>query len=147
MLLLCGGDKRTQDADVKRAKKLAGDWRQQGKAKPTAQPKVSKKRCSMGKRKSKVTVSRYDSADYLKTEEDMAAYLEACLEEAPDDASYLAAALGTIARARGMVQLSRDTGISRDGLYKALSKDGNPTFDTVLKVMRALGLRFEAKAA
>jgi probable addiction module antidote protein len=60
----------------------------------------------MAKRKGKVTVSRYDSADYLKTEEDMAAYLEACLEEAPDDASYLAAALGTIARARGMVQLS-----------------------------------------
>jgi probable addiction module antidote protein len=101
----------------------------------------------MAKRNSKVTVSRYDSADYLKTEEDMAAYLEACLQEAPDDASYLAAALGTIARARGMVQLARDTGISRDGLYKALSKDGNPTFDTVLKVMRALGLRFEAKAA
>ena len=97
--------------------------------------------------KSKVTVSRNDSADYLKTEQDMAAYLEACLEAAPDDASHLAAALGTIARARGMVQLSRDTGISRDGLYKALSKDGNPTFDTVLKVMRALGLRFDAKAA
>jgi probable addiction module antidote protein len=100
----------------------------------------------MVKQKSKASVSRYGSADYLKTGKDMAAYLEACLEEAPDDASYLAAALGTIARARGMVQLSRDTGITRDGLYKALSKDGNPTFDTVLKVMRALGLRFGAKA-
>jgi len=99
------------------------------------------------KRKNTVTVSRYDSADYLKTEQDMAAYLEACLEEAPDDAAFLAQALGTIARARGMMQLSRDTGISRDGLYKALSKDGNPRLDTVLKVMHALGLRFTAKAA
>lgn len=100
------------------------------------------------KQKSAVTtVSRYDSADYLKSEADMAAYLEACLEEAPDDAAYLAAALGTIARARGMMQLARDTGISRDGLYKALSKDGNPTFDTVLKVMHALGLKFTARAA
>jgi probable addiction module antidote protein len=77
----------------------------------------------------------------------MAAYLQACLEEAPDDAAFLAAALGTIARARGMMQLSRDTGISRDGLYKALSKDGNPRLDTVLKVMRALGLKFTAQAA
>ncbi|HTY49881.1 MAG TPA: addiction module antidote protein [Steroidobacteraceae bacterium] len=99
------------------------------------------------KRNSTVAVSRYDSADYLKTEQDMVAYLQACLEEAPDDAAFLAAALGTIARARGMMQLSRDTGISRDGLYKALSKDGNPTLDTVLKVMRALGLKFTAKAA
>jgi probable addiction module antidote protein len=99
------------------------------------------------KRKSTVTFSRYDSADYLKTEADMAAYLQACLEEAPDDAAFLAAALGTIARARGMMQLSRDTGISRDGLYKALSKDGNPRLDTVLKVMRALGLKFTAQAA
>jgi probable addiction module antidote protein len=78
----------------------------------------------------------------------MAAYLEACLEEAPDDASYLAAALRyNCTRPACMVQLSRDAGISRDGLYKALSKDGNPTFDSVLKVVRALGPRFEAKAA
>lgn len=99
------------------------------------------------KRKSAVTVSRYDSADYLKSEGDMAAYLEACLEEAPDDAAFLAAALGTIARARGMVQLARDTGISRDGLYKALSKDGNPSLATVLKVVRALGLKLVPQAA
>ena len=70
----------------------------------------------------------------------MAACLEACLEEAPGRCSRHD-------RARGMMQLARDTGISRDGLYKALPKDGNPTFDNVLKVMRALGLRFEAKAA
>ncbi len=99
------------------------------------------------KRKSTMTVSRYDSADYLHTEEDMAAYLEACLEEAPDDAAFLADALGTIARARGMMQLSRDTGISRDGLYKALSKDGNPSLATVLKVLRALGLKFTPQVA
>lgn len=99
------------------------------------------------KRKTTVTVSRYDSADYLKSEADMAAYLEACLEEAPDDAAFLAAALGTIARARGMVQLARDTGISRDGLYKALSKDGNPSLATVLKVIRALGLKLTPQVA
>lgn len=99
------------------------------------------------KRKHTVEVSRYDSADYLKSEADMAAYLEAALEEAPEDAAFLAAALGTIARARGMVQLSRDTGISRDGLYKALSKDGNPSLATVLKVIRALGLKFTPQVA
>jgi probable addiction module antidote protein len=91
--------------------------------------------------------SRYDTADYLKSEEDMVAYLEACLEEAPDDPALIAAALGDIARARGMVRLAKDTGLTREGLYKALSKDGNPSLGTVLKVMKALGLRFEAKAA
>ena len=95
----------------------------------------------------KVTFSRYDVADYLESEEDMAAYLEACIEEAGDDAAYIAAALGDIARARGMAQLSKDTGISREGLYKALSADGNPSLATVLKVMKALGLKFTAKAA
>lgn len=99
------------------------------------------------KRQSTVTVSHYDSADYLKSEEDMAAYLEAALEEAPTDAAFLASAIGTIARARGMVQLARDTGISRDGLYKALSKNGNPSLDTILKVLHALGLKFTAQAA
>ncbi|MGB6451010.1 MAG: addiction module antidote protein [Steroidobacteraceae bacterium] len=99
------------------------------------------------KRTRTIEVSRYDSADYLKSEADMAAYLDACLEEAPEDAAFLAAAIGTIARARGMVQLSRDTGISRDGLYKALSKDGNPSLATVLKVLRALGLKLVPQAA
>jgi probable addiction module antidote protein len=97
------------------------------------------------KRRTKETFSRWDAADYLKSEADMAAYLEACLEEAPDDPAFLAAALGDIARAHGMVQLAKETGITRDGLYKALSKDGNPTFGTVLKVMRALGLTFVPK--
>lgn len=95
----------------------------------------------------KVTFSRYDVADYLESEEDMAEYLEACMEEAGDDAAYIAAALGDIARARGMGQLAKDTGISREGLYKALSADGNPSLGTVLKVVRALGLKLIPKVA
>jgi probable addiction module antidote protein len=91
--------------------------------------------------------SRYDVADYLKSEEDLAAYLDACMEEAGDDASHIAAALGDIARARGMAQLAKDTGISREGLYKALSPDGNPSLATVLKVVKALGLKLSTKVA
>ncbi len=95
----------------------------------------------------KVKFSRYDVVDYLKSEEDMAGYLEACMEEAGDDAAYIAAALGDIARARGMGQLAKDTGISREGLYKALSADGNPSLGTVLKVVRALGLKLIPRVA
>jgi probable addiction module antidote protein len=91
--------------------------------------------------------SRYDVVDYLKTEKDIAGYLEACMEEAGDDAAYIAAALGDIARARGMAQLAKDTGISREGLYKALSPDGNPSLATVLKVVKALGLKLTTKVA
>jgi probable addiction module antidote protein len=84
--------------------------------------------------------SRYDSADYLKTEADIAAYLEAAAEEG-DDPAFLARALGVVARSRNMSQLSRDTGISREGLNKALSGEGNPTLATVMKVAKALGVR------
>lgn len=91
--------------------------------------------------------SRYDVVDYLKSEEDIAAYLDACIEEAGDDAAYIAAALGDIARARGMAQLAKDTGISREGLYKALSAEGNPSLATVLKVVKALGLRLTTTVA
>jgi probable addiction module antidote protein len=84
--------------------------------------------------------SKWDSAEHLKTEEDIAVYWEACLEEAQDDAAFITAALGTIARARGMSLLAHDTGLTREGLYKALSPDGNPEFATVMKVIRALGL-------
>ncbi|CAM3746043.1 addiction module antidote protein [Polaromonas hydrogenivorans] len=94
---------------------------------------------------SKTQTTPYDSAEYLKTEEDIAAYFEACLEEAGDDAAFLAKALGTIARARGMTQLAKDTGLGRESLYKALSGQGNPSFATILKVMRALGLRLAAQ--
>jgi probable addiction module antidote protein len=85
--------------------------------------------------------SRYDTADYLKSEEDMIDYLEAVMEEAGDDPALIAAALGSIARAHGMVQLAKDTGLTREGLYKALSPEGNPNLGTVMKVMRALGMR------
>jgi probable addiction module antidote protein len=90
-----------------------------------------------------VKFSRYDTADYLKTEEDIAAYLEAVMEDG--DPSLIAAALGDIARARNVSQLARDVGMSREGLYKALSGEGNPTFATITKVAKALGLRFTLK--
>ena len=99
------------------------------------------------KRRKKEVFSQWDAADYLKSEEDMAAYLEACLEESPDDPALVAAALGDIARARGMVQLAKKTGLTREGLYKALSKDGNPSLGTVLKVLKALGLKFIPQVA
>ena len=88
--------------------------------------------------------SRWDSADYLKTEEDIDLYFEACVSEDPGDGSLIRNALGTIARARGMSQLARDTGLAREGLYKALSPDGNPEFATVMKVIKALGLKLSA---
>ncbi len=85
---------------------------------------------------------KWDSAEHLKTDEDIALYLEACLEEAGDDAAFIAKALGTIARAKGMTQLAKDTGLGRESLYKALSGEGNPSFATILKVARSLGLEF-----
>ena len=99
------------------------------------------------KRKVRVTLQPYDTADYLKSEADVVAYLEACMDEAGDDPAFIAQALGTIARARGMSRLARKTGLTREGLYKALSKDSNPSFGTVLKVMRALGLKFTPEIA
>lgn len=93
----------------------------------------------MARRKEKF--SRYDAAEYLKTEEDIAAYLEAVIEEAGDDVSLIAIALGNIARARSMTQLAEAAGMTREGLYKALSATGNPSFATVLKVTRALGIK------
>jgi probable addiction module antidote protein len=84
----------------------------------------------------------WDSAEYLKTEADIAAYLDACFEEGGDDPAFLAHALGVAARARNMSQLARDSGLTREGLYKALSRDGNPSFGTVLKVADAMGYRF-----
>ena len=93
------------------------------------------------------TFSRYDTADYLKTEEDIAHYMEAVMEEGGDDANLIAHALGDVARARNMSQLARDTGLTREGLYKALSGDGNPSFATVLKVANALGLQLHFEPA
>lgn len=99
------------------------------------------------KRSKKVNFSRWDAADYLSSEADMVAYLQACLEEAPDDPALLAAALGDIARARGMMGLAKATGMTREGLYKALSRDGNPSLGTVLKVVKALGLKLTPQVA
>jgi probable addiction module antidote protein len=96
----------------------------------------------------KVTkTTTFDVAEHLRTPEDMAAYLDAWLENAPDDAAGIARALGDIARAKGMTQVALHAGLSRESLYKALSEDGNPSFATVLKVARALGVRLHAKAA
>lgn len=84
----------------------------------------------------------WDSAEYLKSEADITAYLDACFEEAGDDPAFLTHALGVAARARNMSQLARDSGLTREGLYKALSAEGNPSFGTVLKVADAMGYRF-----
>jgi probable addiction module antidote protein len=89
----------------------------------------------------------YDVAEQLRTPEEMAAYLDAWLEEAPEDAPGIARALGEIARAKGMAQVARDAGLSRESLYKALGEHGNPSFATVLKVAKALGVRFHAQVA
>jgi probable addiction module antidote protein len=84
---------------------------------------------------------RWDAANYLKSEEDMAAYLEAAMEEAPDDAAYITAVLNDIARARGIMKLANDAGMTRAGLYKALAPGSKPSFETVVKISKALGLR------
>jgi probable addiction module antidote protein len=89
----------------------------------------------------------YDVAEHLRTPEEMAAYLDACLAECDGDASIVAKALGDIARAKGMAALARETGLGRESLYKALSVDGNPQLDTVLKVAKALGLTLSVRPA
>lgn len=94
-----------------------------------------------------VRTTPYDVAQHLRTPEEMAAYLDAWLDEAPDDAAGIARALGDIARAKGMAQVARETGLSRESLYRALGGSGNPSFATVLKVAKALGLRLHAEAA
>jgi probable addiction module antidote protein len=92
--------------------------------------------------------ARYDSADYLKTPEDVAEYLVAAFEDGGDDAAYMAHVIGIAARAHGgMTKLAKETGMTRAGLYKALSKDGNPSFDTIIKAMRVLGVRLVPQLA
>ncbi len=99
------------------------------------------------KRTPNVKTSGYDVAEHLRTPEEMAAYLDGWLDEAPDDVSGIARALGAIARAKGMSLVAKEAGLSRESLYRALSADGNPSFATVLKVARALGVRLHAQAA
>jgi probable addiction module antidote protein len=93
---------------------------------------------------SKTLTSSYDVAEHLRTPEEMALYLNACIEEADGDATFIAKALGDIARARGMSQVAKDSGLSRESLYKALSGERAPSFDTILKVTKALGVKLHA---
>jgi probable addiction module antidote protein len=96
----------------------------------------------MATRKSKPgKLTAYDSADYIRSPEELAEYLAAAFEEGGDDPAYMTHVIGVAARAYGMMQLAKDSGLSRESLYKALSKDGNPSLATIVKVMRALGVR------
>ena len=126
------GDERTQSQDVKTALRLARNL----------QVEIMTKTKTMAK----TVTSPYDVAEHLRTPEEMAAYLEACMEEADGDAAFIARALGDIARAKGMSQVASDAGLSRESLYKALSGERNPTLDTVLRVVGALGLKLRAEA-
>lgn len=121
IIILAGGDKRTQDRDIKTALDLAQDLWEVTMATINTHP--------------------WDASDHLKTKEDIAAYLEAALEDG--DPNLIVAALGDIARSQGMTQIARETGLGRESLYKALSIDGNPEFATVLKVVQSLGLRLQ----
>lgn len=92
-------------------------------------------------------LTKFDAVDHLRTEEDIASYLAAAMDEGGDDAEYIAAVLGDIAKARGIMSLAEATGITRAGLYKALGEGGNPSFATILKVTRALGLKLVPQRA
>ena len=92
----------------------------------------------------RTTTMRYDVSEHLRTPAEMAAFLEACFEDANGDSALIAKALGDIARAKGMTQVARDAGVSRESLYKALSGDRSPDFSTILKVVGALGLKLHA---
>ena len=126
VILLASGDKRTQSKDMEAAIEMAKQLEE------TAMTELKLK--------------KWDVVEQLKTDEDMALYLDACMEEDPGDGSLIRAALGDVARAKGMSQLARDTGLAREGLYKALSAEGNPEFSTIMKVMRALGVKLHVEA-
>jgi len=98
-------------------------------------------------RRSVTRTTKFDVADHLRTPEEMAAYLDVWLDEAPEDVAGIARALGDVARAKGMAQVAKDAGLSRESLYRALSNNGNPSLATVLKVAKALGIRLHAAAA
>lgn len=105
---------------------------------------ATKRKTAVSKREA---TTRYDSADYLRNREEIAAYLEAAFEEGGDDPAFIAHALGVVARAHGMVELAEKTGLTREGLYNALSTSGNPSFATVMKVAHALGLKLVPQKA
>jgi probable addiction module antidote protein len=92
-------------------------------------------------------LSRYDVANHLRSPEEMAAYLDAWFDEFPDDVSGIARAVGDIARAKGMTQVAKDAGLSRESLYRALSQEGNPSLSTILKVLAAVGLKLTVSVA
>ena len=117
---------RTQNRDIETALRLARNLQVDAMAKTVSSP--------------------YDVASHLRAPEEMAAYLEASIEEADADAAFIAKALGDIARAKGVSQVACDAGLSRESLYKALSGERNPTLDTVLRVVGALGLKLRAEA-
>ena len=94
-----------------------------------------------------VKLSRYDVTDYLSSPEEMAAYLDAWLDESPEDVSGIARAVGDVARAKGMTQVAKEAGLSRESLYRSLSEEGNPSFSTILKVLRAVGLKLSVSVA
>jgi len=94
----------------------------------------------------KTITTKYDVSEHLRTPQEMAAYLEMCIEESNGDATFIAKALGDIAKAKGMSQVARDAGLSRESLYKALSGERSPGFDTILKVIGALGIKLHAAA-
>ncbi len=124
IILLCGGDKRTQQADIRNAESLA---------------------TGVIMAKIKIKTKLWNVQDYLKTEEDCRLFLEAAFDDAGDDPAYLAHAIGEVARARGMTRVARKTGLAREALYRSLSSDGNPELGTVLKVLYALGLQLTTK--
>jgi len=100
------------------------------------------------KSRKKLKISAFDEADHLSTDAEIVAYLQACIEEAGDDPRIIAHALGVIARVRGgIAKVAKDAGLTREGLHKALAKDGNPSLGTFLKVARAIGVKVVAKAA
>ena len=127
VVLLAGGDKRSQSDDIETALRLARNLKVDTMTKTATSP--------------------YDVAEHLRTREEMAAYLDASIEEADGDAAFVAKAMGDIARARGMAQVASDSGLSRESLYSALSGERIPKFDTVLRVIDALGLKLRAEAA
>jgi probable addiction module antidote protein len=94
-----------------------------------------------------LVTTKWDVQDSLQTPEDCALYIQAALEEAGDDPAFMAAVLGDVARSRGMAQTARAAGLTREGLYKSLGPDGNPSYATMVKVLRALGLRFSVVVA
>ena len=125
VILLAGGDKRTQERDIAVTRELASNLQE----------------AAMAETKGKTKTIPWDSAAYLTSDEDIANYLEAVFEDG--DPALITHALGVVARAKGMSQIAQAAGLGRESLYKALSPDGNPEFATVLKVMRALGLRLK----